>query len=173
MKIVIAAAFALLGAGAAIVSAQPSPARTFEALRQAVSQAQADAVLQARVLWNTDIATVNAADAKNRFTLTSAETVAGSLRRDRAPQVSSTSLVIVSQDDAGRELDWRVMQDPRVVRAEATRTDTVNGERLYYVDIDLLLQLPALPETSQLAIYSVRAVGGQPVLDLLGTVRVQ
>jgi hypothetical protein len=168
------AAFALATAAcAATALAQSAPSRTFDDLRHAVVQAQSGTALQLRVRWDTAEPTANPATTENRFTLVTTEQVAGSLRRDRAPQVSSTSLVAVSLDADGRELDWRTLSDPRVVRAEATDTAELSGDRLYYLEIEFLVQVPDLPETSRLRFYSVRAENGRAVLDTLGTVGVR
>jgi hypothetical protein len=169
-----AAILILLAASSAVPAvAQTSPSRTFDELRRAVPQAQADRVLQLRVRWHTAEPTADPARTENRFALISASAVPGSLRRDRAPQVSSTSLVAVSLDGDGRELDWRTLMDPRVVRAEASETAELTGQRLYYLEIDVLLQVPDLPQTSRIRLYSVRAENGRAVLDPLGTVDVR
>jgi hypothetical protein len=169
----LAALVLLLAATAVPVAAQTAPVRAFDELYRSVGQAQADGVLQLRLRWHTAEPTANPARTQNRFELIAAEHVPGSLRRDRAPQVSSTSLVAVSLDDAGRELDWRTLIDPRVVRAEASAGGQLTGERLYYLEIDVILQVPDLPQTSQVRLYSVRAENGRAVLDPLGTVGVR
>jgi hypothetical protein len=161
------------GVCAAMALAQSAPSRPFDELRQSVAQAQAGAALQVRLRWQTARPTVNPALTENRFELVAVEPRAGSLRRDRAPQVSSTSLVVVSRDRAGRELDWRAFADPRVVRAEASNGAELTGERLYYLDTDLLLHVPDLPDTRQIDLYSVRSENGRAVLDPLGTVTIR
>jgi hypothetical protein len=158
---------------AAVAHAQTAPSRLFDELRQTVAQAQADTTLQIRLRWQTAEPTANAANTDNRFMVVSAEPVAGALRRDRAPQVSSTSLVVVSLDREGRELDWRTLSDPRVVRAEATNTAELRGDRLYYLEIEFLVQIPDLPDLTRLRLYSVRAVNGRAMLDALGTVDIR
>ena len=163
-------ALILLAATAPPAAAQTPPARAFDELHRSVGQAQAEGVLQVRLRWHTAEPTANPARTENRFDLISADHVPGSLRRDRAPQVSSTSLVAVSLDASGNELDWRTLTDPRVVRAEASAGGQLTGDRLYYLEIDVLLQVPDLPQTSQVRLYSVRAENGRAVLDPLGTV---
>ena len=158
---------------AAMALAQSAPSRSFDELRQFVAQAQADAALQVRLRWQTARPTANPALTENRFELVAVGSTAGSLRRDRAPQVSSTSLIAISLDSAGRELDWRAFADPRVVRAEASSDAELTGERLYYLETDLLLHVPDLPDTTQIDLYSVRAENGRAVLDRLGTVGVR
>ena len=49
----------------------------------------------------------------------------------------------------------------------------MSGDRLYYLEIDFLVQVPDLPETSHLRLYSVRAENGRAALDSLGTVGVR
>jgi hypothetical protein len=169
----LAALVILLAVTAVPAAAQTAPVRAFDELHRSVGQAQADAVLQLRLRWYTAEPTANPARTANRFELLAAESVPGSLRRDRAPQVSSTSLVAVSLDGGGRELDWRTLTDPRVVRAEASGGGQLTGERLYYLEIDVLLQVPDLRQTSRVRLYSVRAENGRAVLDPLGTVDVR
>jgi hypothetical protein len=158
---------------AAMALAQSAPSRSFDELRRSVAQAPAGAALQVRLRWQTARPTVNPALTENRFELVTIESRPGSLRRDRAPQVTSTSLVVVSLDRARRELDWRAFADPRLVRAEASSGAELTGERLYYLDTDLLLHLPDLPGTTQIDLYSVRSENGRALLDPLGTVPIR
>jgi len=42
----------------------------------------------------------------------------GPLPRERDPQLSMNRLVVVSSDAVGREIDWRIVPDPRLIREE-------------------------------------------------------
>ena len=92
---------------------------------------------------------------------------------ERAPQISSATLVLVGVDDAGQELDWRVMRDPRIVRSELNSDHMLKSEKLYYVDISFTVVLPDTPALTGLRLYSVRSRNGQLVADALGTLAVR
>ena len=144
--------------------------RTFADLRRAVSQAPADDTLQLRVHWLLDQPVVRPTSTGNRFDLTSIERLSSPLSRDRRPEVSLESLVVVSEDAAGGELDWRIAADPRVVRSETPTLGVLRGATLYYQDVDLILAVPALAATSSLAIYDVTSIDGVAALTLIGRI---
>jgi hypothetical protein len=95
--------------------------------------------------------------------------VPSAVRPDRAPQLTSSSLVVVAVDAMNREVDWRILADPRVVRAEAGPDARLAGERLYYVDIDLVIVVPDLPGIAALRVYRPQS-NGSGELRLVGTV---
>lgn len=95
--------------------------------------------------WVLDRPVGNPARATNRFEVVSAERVSAALAPDRRPQVNSQSIVVVSETAAGRELDWRIVPDPRVVRAESAEGDKLTGDTLYYSTAELLLPAVHLP----------------------------
>ena len=54
------------------------------------------------------------------FALLEQRVVPGGLRRERFPQLSYDQFVVVVRDAAGRELDWRLVRNPAIVRADVT-----------------------------------------------------
>ena len=151
-------------------AAQATRRRTFGDLRASVAQANAPSGVQVRLRWLTAEPVVNPAQTENLFEVLSIQPVGAAVRAERSPQVVSTSLVVISVDDMGRELDWRIVADPRVVRAEASSGSTLRDDRLYYVDIEFVLVIPDLSAIAQLHIYRA---SGRGVLDLLATTRLR
>jgi hypothetical protein len=147
-----------------------APARTFEALRSAVPQASAEEALQIRVRWLADRPAVNPAQAVNRFQVLAIERVSPAPQRDRRPEVTSQNIVVVTHDTAGVERDWRIVQDPRVVRSESASADVLRGETLYYMDTELLLVVPALPDIARVQFYKVYSRDGVAMLDPFGRI---
>jgi hypothetical protein len=145
-------------------------ARSFADLRAQVPQMTAPAALNLRFRWLTDDPVENPASTVNRFQLVSVERVRTRVSRDRSPQVSSVSLVVISHDSSGKELDWRIVPDPRVVRSESGTAPVLNGQSLYYLDADLRLVIADLPDLARLSLYKVRPQGGAAVLDPVGTI---
>ena len=152
------------------VYAQNASTRTFEALRQAVPQVSAPEALQIRVRWLADRPVVNPAQAVNQFDIIAIERVSPGVQRDRRPEVTAQSIVVVTLDRAGLERDWRIIQDPRVVRSESASLGVLRGETLYYLDSELLLVVPALPEGAQLQLYKVYSRDGAATLDPFGRI---
>ena len=92
--------------------------------------------------------------------------------RDRRPEVNAQHIVAVSRDAAGAELDWRAMVDPRLVRSESQDGAELRGESLYYLDTELVLVVPALPDTATISLYKVVLRDGVPALRPFGQIRV-
>jgi hypothetical protein len=169
--------FAALGAALTAVhpptafgAAQSVPLRTLADLRSEVRQQTAPAALQVRLRWATDDPVENPSRTGNRFEVVSVERVQSRVRPDRSPQVGSTSLIVVSQDHSGQELDWRVVADPRVVRSEGQTSPVLSGQVLYYLDADLRLLLPDLPGITRLTLYKARSHGGATLLDPIAAI---
>jgi hypothetical protein len=151
-------------------AAQSLAVRTLADLRSEVRQQTAPAALQVRLRWITDDPVENPSRTGNRFDVVSVERVQSRVRPDRSPQVGSTSLIIVSQDHSGQELDWRVVADPRVVRSEGETSPVLSGRVLYYLDADLRLLLPDLPGITRLTLYKVRSQRGATLLDPIAAI---
>jgi hypothetical protein len=130
-----------------------------------VQQAQAPATFEVRLRWTLDRPLADPLLAAHRFDVLSRRRVNESLPRDRRPQVNSQSLVVVSENAAGEALDWRILQDPRIVRAESATAGVLSGETLYYGETDLLLTIPALDEVSRLWVYKVSPQNGVAVMS--------
>jgi len=95
----------------------------------------------------------------------------GSVRRERNPQLSSDQLVVVQRSSDGRALDWVMVPDPRIVRAEVPGADgRLTGRTVLRDNTELLLTLTQLPATVSLSVYQPRWTGVEFLLDLVGEV---
>lgn len=154
--------------------AQPSSdVRSFESLRATVPRLTSDTGLQLRIRWRTGAPVADPTETTSQFDLSSAQPVDTPVRPERAPQVSGSTLAIVALDEAGQELDWRVLRDPRVVRSELSGDETLKSERLYYLDISFTVVVPDEPALASLRLYAVRSRNGQLVAVPLGTLAVR
>ena len=160
------------------LSAQDSPARraaprSFRGLVSDVPQARdVQRVRQLR------IATVGAepdavrAAQPRMFALLEQRVVPGALRRERFPQLSYDRLVVVVQDGAGRELDWRLVPNPAILRAESPGPDGRLQGEIIEVDIaELSIAIPDVSGADRVDIYRPRWTGTEYLLDPFGEVR--
>ena len=161
-----------------VLSAQPSqrrPAapRSFHGLVSDVPRARdVQRVRQLR------IATVDAEPGAGRaaqprmFALLDQRVVPGALRRERFPQPSYDRLVVVVQDAAGRELDWRLVPNPSILRAEAPGPDgRLQGEIIEVDSVELSIAIPDISGADRVNIYRPRWTGAEYMLDPFGEVR--
>jgi hypothetical protein len=94
----------------------------------------------------------------------------GALPFERDPQLSTDHLVVVSIDKVGRELDWRTVSDPRLIRAEVPdATGQLHGQTLTRRQADLLVDIPDDPDITGLRVYEVQWAGGEFILKLVAT----
>lgn len=88
------------------------------------------------------------------------------LVRERDPQLAADRLVVVAVDAAGTSIDWRIVPDPRIVRAETPdATGLLSGTVLMYPDVELRVALTASPDTRELRVYQPRWTGEAWVLE--------
>jgi hypothetical protein len=98
----------------------------------------------------------------------------GALPFERDPQLSTDHLVVVSIDKVGRELDWRTVSDPRLIRAEvADATGQLHGQTFMRRQADLLVDIPDDPDITGLRVYEVQWAGGEFILKLVATVSLE
>ena len=142
-------------------------ARPLEDLH-AVPPGSAPRALQVRLRWTTDAPTRNPAATQSHFDVISIDHLATPAVAPRTSAVGPDTLVIVGEAASGRELSWRVVGDPRVVRAESSSSSTLVGERLVYLEAELIVALPDVPGTIRIRIYKPRSQNGRTVLDALG-----
>lgn len=120
--------------------------------------------------------------AANQFTLLGRRQFAGTLPRQRHPQLSADHIVVVAVDsqermvvtidDAGEPVFSYMLWDPRVVRAEsADSKGQLSGEVFHLTETELVVALPGVSEISGIRLYKPRWTGTSFVLDLLGSVR--
>lgn len=151
----------------------PAAPRSFRGLVSDVPQARdVQRVRQLR------IATVDAepdagSTAQPRmFALLEQRVVPGGLRRERFPQLSYDRLVVVVQDAAGRELDWRLVPNPGIVRAEAPGPDgRLRGGTIEVDSVELSIAIPDVAGADLVYIFRPRWTGVEYLLDPVGQVR--
>jgi hypothetical protein len=149
---------------------EPVAARTVDEFRRSVPQTMAPMALQVRMRWTTDAPFADAAKTANRFQLISARSVPVSIRPERAPEIRPATLLIASVTDDGREVDWRLVADPRVVRAELDDAGQLRSRRLFYLDVEFVALLPQLEGVTQLRVYGVQRAKAGLIATPLGAV---
>jgi hypothetical protein len=142
-----------------------------------LTEAIAQTVQELRIGWDAYIGVpaphISAGEEKpaNVFTLVGHRRVAGLIQRERNPQLSSDQIVVVAVDRQGRDIDWQLVPDPRVLRAELPDiTGELRGQVFHHVKTELLVSLPDNPAIVQIRLYHPRWTGNTFVLELLGTV---
>ena len=163
-KSTVLGVWGLLSVLASSAQAQTAAARPFDEFRSQVPQAQASASLEIRVRWTLDRPVADPLEAAHRFDVLSVQRMNESVPRDRQPMVNSQSLVVVSETTAGQPLDWRIIQDPRVVRSESETAGVLAGQTLYYQQTELLLTIPALDNVSRLHVFRITPQDGIAVM---------
>jgi len=157
---------------AACASAQTPGTRRFRTLTETVVQPETAQTRELRVQWTASSAVSgDAAQTANSFTLLQQRLTAGALRRERNPEVSVNHLVIVTQDSTGRDVDWRVVPNPRIVRAETPGPDgKLTGQVVDPGPVEMLLAVPDIPGAALLRIYKPIWNGKEYDLQPLGQV---
>jgi len=141
------------------------------------SMATAQMVQEVRVRWDAYIGApapqlaIGTEQPSNLFTLLERRLAPGSLPHQRNPELSSDQIVVVAVDVKGQEIDWQLIPDPRVLRAEFPGpTGELSGEVLHHAETELLITLPDDPTIRELRLYHPHWTGAAFVLDLLGTI---
>lgn len=169
--IVIALFTAACAAAAQTSGAVP---RAFGALRDRVAQVDAGSAQEIRIHWFVKDPRIAAQAAADDLTVVDRRPVLGAIARERRPELAPDKLVVVLIDNDGREVDWRIIPDPRLIRGEFADADgKMNGQQLRRVETDFLVAIPDLPSIARLALYQPRWTGREFMLDLVGTVDLQ
>ena len=155
-------------------SAQTMAARSFPTLAANVPQASdARETRELRIRWTggrTDTQGVRAAGAGS-FRLVGQARISGAPRRERQPELSANDLVVVVQDSSGRDIDWRIVPNPRLVRAEAPGPDGLLSGRLFERDdVELLVHIPDVLGADRIQLFSPVWTGKDYRLDPLGQI---
>ncbi len=145
----------------------PATQRSFAELRARVARADSGGQ-ELQIRW---FAIEGAAQPASDVTVLNRRRGIGPLPQERDPQLSDDRLVIISTDATGRELDWRIVMDPRLVRAEVPDAQgRLSGRRLMRTEVNLLVAVPDNPEIVRLRIYVPELTSDGYVLNLLATV---
>src|SRR5262245_22813094 len=119
-------------------------ARPFRVLRDSVApRAAVEGVLALRVRWS---AATSASGPASPLSLIEQAVRSGRPRRERRPELAPDRLVVVLEDGGGRELDFTLVADPRVVRAERPGPDGAwTGSVHERSDAELFVTVPDIP----------------------------
>ena len=89
----------------------------------------------------------------------------------RAPEVSSSQMLVVAVDEQQVLVGWTLIADPRILRAETPGvTGKLSGQILFHSRTDFFVPLPADPAIEQLRFYHPAWTGETFTLELLGAV---
>jgi hypothetical protein len=135
-------------------------------------------IQEVRVQWTTPVLLPPGTSPQMRgqsvsdlFSVVSRQKMSGRLPRHREPELNSDKFVIVGRDSGGNILDWQVVGDPRIIRAEAPGPGgELSGRVLYRERADFLFTLPDNPEIERIDFYQPRWTGQRFDLDLIGGV---
>jgi len=159
----------------ACASAQTPAPRSFGTLASSVLQDPGNSeTRELRIRWTTaQTAAPGTRAAASSFKLVAQARMSGALRRERQPELSVNDLVVVVQDSSGRDIDWRSVPNPRLVRAETPGRDgLLSGRVLERDDVELFVYIPDLPGADRLQIFSPVWTGKEYNLDPLGQIAI-
>ena len=154
-------------------AAQIATGRSFEEFQRSAAQASSSRSLEVRLLWSTATAVRDPTRTTNRLQVLSIQRVAIRSTPARGTGVTSERLLAALEDASGRVIAWRMLRDPRIVRAESASAPVLNGQTLYYVQTELLLLLPDTATATRLRVYSIASQQGVAVLRAIGVVRLR
>ena len=163
---------------AAATQGEPPSFRSFRSLVSGVGQvSDAELVRELRIAWS-ETSPPPGADVAARepraLALIDQRVVAGRLRRERFPQLSQDRLVVVVQDAAGDELDWRLVPNPALVRAEAPGPDgRLQGRVLELDSVELSIAIPAIQGAHEILLYRPYWNGAEYLLEPFGQIQIQ
>ena len=167
----LAAMAATLVAAACATAQTPPAARPFATLKATVAQvSNGNETRELRIRWTAPRTETAGPRARaGSFTLLGQVRFPGAPRRERQPEPSANDLVIVVQDSAGREIDWRIVPNPRLIRAETPGPDgLLSGRMIERDDVEMLIYIPDVAGADRIQIFSPVWNGKDYTLDPLG-----
>jgi hypothetical protein len=97
----------------------------------------------------------------------------GALPRERSFELSTDHIFVVGVDEHDAVRWWRLIADPRLVRAEVGRTTEMQSQNYYLSNADLVVECPDDPVLKQLRLYRPLWNGQEFQLELIGAVALQ
>ena len=166
-------AMGLVLVGAACASAQTPGTRSLRTLA-AMPEPEAAQTRELRIQWVTAPAPAGqSAQPAPTLTILRQTVAPGRVRRERAPELSPNHLVVVVENAAGRALDWRVVTDPRIIRAETPGPDgKLTGHIVEPGSVELLLAINDVAGTDGIQIYKPIWNGKDYTLEPLARLRI-
>ena len=139
-----------------------------------MAQVEASSVRELTIQWTTTPAAAGAQGKPvDAFALVRQRTSNGGLRRERQPELSADQIVVVVQNAAGRDLDWRLAPNTRIVRAEAPGPDgRLAGQVMERTSGELLVTIPDVPGADRVRLYRPVWNGKEYALEPLAEVMI-
>jgi len=146
-------------------------------LGQALSAADAQTHRQLRIHWRSFSKTDSSPLIKTEqlvsganLTRTASSVRDGALPRERSFELAPDRLFVTGVDDTDAVRWWRLIVDPRLVRAEVGSSTEMQSEVYYRGDAELVLECPDDPVLKQLRLYRPVWDGQEFRLELIGAV---
>ena len=94
----------------------------------------------------------------------------GTLPRNRSFELSTNQILVIAVNEKAELRWWRLLLDPRLVRAETpSATGETRGEEYYLANVDFMIAYPDDPGIRELRVYQPRWTGKDFQLELLST----
>ena len=134
-----------------------------------------------RVRWQSSMKQVWALDdnlqhgaGPGAFTAQTSARKSGRLPRDRSFELSTNQILIIAVNKNAELRWWRLLLDPRLVRAETSvATGETRGEELYLTNVDFMIAYPDDPGITELRVYHPRWTAKNFQLELISTLPVE
>ena len=92
------------------------------------------------------------------------------LPRQRSAELSSDLLLVVSLDSENRLIDWILIPDPRLIRAEfPNAAGELRGQVLQRPEVEFLVLVPDHPSIAEVRFYHPGWTGEMFILELAGS----
>ncbi len=142
---------------------------------------------EVRIVWEADPAakaTVSRAEAStlearrdsfgHSLRVAGVRRLEGALPRHRSLELSPDKLMVAAVGGGGKLRWWSLIDDPRLLRAEAPGPDGVlSGQIFYRAEPEFVVNVPEDEETTELRLYHPRWTGEEFVLDIINTISIQ
>jgi hypothetical protein len=143
--------------------------------------AQAKPAQDIRVRWQgettdspTGVPAERQSQPRGAFAVSSRRTALGSLPRQRAPELSSSQVLVLAVDAQKQLKGWALIPDPRVLRAEFPgQGGELSGQVIYQSKAEFIVALPDDPEIAELRFYHPRWTGKAFDLELIEAIQLQ
>lgn len=100
------------------------------------------------------------------LTLLAADKRQGSLPRERSFELSTNQILVIGVDGKQNLRSWKLMLDPRLVRAEVPNANgELSGEELYLANVEFWIAIPDDPAIKEVRLFQPRWTGKEFQLE--------
>lgn len=111
--------------------------------------------------------------ASGRVTLLASALKDGRLPRARSLELSTNQILALALDERGNLLWWKLLLDPRLVRAEVpTSTGETSSEEYHLAKVDFTIAYPNDPAIREMRLYHPQWTGKEFRLELISSLAV-